>query len=80
MCVFLMWGETYVVAGEVVDGRFGQHAVVCTPSSASTLFIARRLGLEGNVHSNSDFLNGGVLPAMMISLALPERSVLSVDL
>lgn len=33
-----------------------------------------------NVHSSSDFLRGGVLPAMMTSLALPERSVLRVDL
>jgi hypothetical protein len=32
------------------------------------------------LHSSSDLRSGGVLPAMMMSLALPDRRLFSVDL
>ena len=70
--------KAYVVAREVVDGGLGEHAVVCgiSVSPLTSACVPKHDGL----HSSSDFLSGGVLPAMMISFALPERRVLSVDL
>lgn len=55
----------------------GEHAVVWTAAVSTDEDFA----IEGlHIHSSSDFLRGGVLPAMMMSLAFPERSVFSVDL
>ena len=60
-----------------MDGGLCKHAVVCV-----SLAIEFSLSWfwHGYIHSSSDFLRGGVLPAMMISLALPDRKLLSVDL
>ena len=75
-----MWhssgSEAYVVAGEVVDGGLGEHAVVCQ----GKLVVKHGEGLRMDIHSSSDLRKGGVLPAMMMSFALPERRVLRVDL
>lgn len=49
---------------------------LCLPSADAN----RSSGVGLNVHSSSDFRRGGVLPAMMMSFALPERRVLRVDL
>jgi len=73
---WVRWEEAYVVAGEVVDRGLGEHAVVW-----SLCQVVRHGEMRTQYsHSSSDFLSGGVLPAMMMSFALPERSVLRVDL
>lgn len=37
-------------------------------------------GWKGTYYSSSDFLSGGVFPAIITSLAFPDRRVLRVDL
>ena len=60
-----------------MNSGFGEHAVVWN------VVRWERGGWRKShedVHSNSDFLRGGVLPAMMMSFALPDLRLLSVDL
>ena len=60
----------------MVNVRLGQHGVVCISDQLYDQVNSRKRDL----HSSSLFLKGGVLPAMMTSLALPDRRDFKVDL
>lgn len=73
-----MWVRrmAYIIARKVMNIRLGQHRIVWPAVSMTS----RTNYGTVNSHSNSLFRRGGVLPAMMTSLALPDRSVFNVDL
>ncbi len=61
----------------MVDVGLGKHGVAVREIIRQS---RRILGLIGTYYSSSLFRRGGVLPAMITSLAFPERRVLRVDL
>ena len=73
---------TYVGAGEVVDWSLGKHGVVFCAVPLVRLLSCLAFGCRMRLKHipSSDLRRAGQLPAMRTSLALPDRSDLSVDL
>jgi len=68
---------TYVVAGEVVNLGLGKHGVVLKLGLAERGSVALDRML---VMRPPSLVRNADIPAMMTSLALPERRVLRTDL